>query len=281
MTAEQEVRILIEEMEREGKALDGHLVVATWMSWAFDGLPIGRTIDRRLDPLIARPVGEFMVSLNQVGANGKMLPGHVFLSAFGARPKAIEKFHEFANRCAYLMPNHVFDAVADCLPEESTSPVARWMALLFKARSEPKTVLVATNPDRFESLSQLKGDVGPWSQSLAALHQIETDQTKPPKPKTQVAPEPRLVVDIEKRLAVLDGKQFELATENVARWLRVLAKNEGQLIKQKEVAAHDAELKDVRVRDLKAKLPAAIKRLVETKSTAAGGTRLRLPVLKK
>lgn len=101
------------------------------------------------------------------------------------------------------------------------------------------------------------------------------------EPLTPTPPqvEPRLVVDIPKLTAILDGTPISLNSVQVARWLAVLSAKEGVWISGPNLKDHDKELDGARTDLLRKQLPRKLKSLVKT--SKQHGARFVLPQLKK
>ena len=75
-------------------------------------------------------------------------------------------------------------------------------------------------------------------------------------------------------IASLGKDQFDIGSQQAARWLKVLADRPGEWFSGRELELHDTELLDVRTDKLKKELPKKIARLIESKPGC--GSRLRL-----
>lgn len=99
----------------------------------------------------------------------------------------------------------------------------------------------------------------------------EDKETAPPPPPPPPPP-PRLTVDLAKKQATLDGKSFDVSSENALRWIKVLAEHPGAWICGSELAKFDELLIGVRTDRLKT--PSAISDLIDCKPGT--GSRIRL-----
>lgn len=86
--------------------------------------------------------------------------------------------------------------------------------------------------------------------------------------------EPRLEVDIPRRVITLDGKVYDVASVQALRWLAVLAEHHGEWISGGDLESYDAELIAVRTDKLRKQLPDVIAALIT--SDTGKGSRLSL-----
>jgi hypothetical protein len=85
----------------------------------------------------------------------------------------------------------------------------------------------------------------------------------------------QIIVHID-RVAVTvrtTGKDFDLKSEQAARWLKVLADHPGAWISGPDLIQHDEELDGARTDRLRKALPPQIRRMIET---GRRGARLKL-----
>ena len=95
----------------------------------------------------------------------------------------------------------------------------------------------------------------------------EDNQKKKPKKR-------KLTVSVEKQSAILDGKEYDLKSAQVARWIKVLVDHEGEWISSPRLKDYDFELDEARTDRLKKNIPDEIRSLIE--STPQRGSRLKL-----
>jgi hypothetical protein len=106
------------------------------------------------------------------------------------------------------------------------------------------------------------------------LHE-QTPQASPQSDKKSKTPaQPRLVVDLARKMITLDGKTLEIGSENALRWVKVLSEHPLEWISSSDLEKLDPELASKRTDRWKKDLPRAIRSLID--SDTGKGSRIRL-----
>jgi hypothetical protein len=84
----------------------------------------------------------------------------------------------------------------------------------------------------------------------------------------------RLTVDLARKTITLDGRSYDVRSDNALRWVRVLAEHPKEWISSADLKMHDPELQDSRTDRWRKHLPEAILRLID--SETGKGSRLRV-----
>lgn len=87
-------------------------------------------------------------------------------------------------------------------------------------------------------------------------------------------PKRRLSVSVERLTITLDGTEYDVASGQAVRWVKVLADRPGEWIAGRKLIKHDAELDGARPRQLRCFLPEPVACLIE--SATGKGSRIRL-----
>ncbi len=105
-------------------------------------------------------------------------------------------------------------------------------------------------------------------------HEVPTEDADD-KSKTVGPSKAKLSVDVERLTVTWKRRTLDLGSELAARWLKVLAENEGKWITAPNLCNYDAELDGVRTDRQKKHIPKPILRFI--KSSKRYGSRLVLP----
>lgn len=87
-------------------------------------------------------------------------------------------------------------------------------------------------------------------------------------------PAVRLTVNLPKKQITLDGKEYDVRSDNALRWVRALARHPGDWVSGADLKEHDQELDGVRTDKQRRYLPAEILGLID--SETGKGSRIRL-----
>jgi hypothetical protein len=138
------------------------------------------------------------------------------------------------------------------------------------------------HPDHFNHLANLvaerfavSGRKWPFEPipfpTLLDCIEFEADRVGPESKGPQVSGESpsrssdRLTVDLSKRVVILDGKPFDVASEQALRWVKVLADRPGVWVSSRELESLDTDLVGVRTDKLRRHLPVEILKMIESR----------------
>src|SRR5262249_46887204 len=103
----------------------------------------------------------------------------------------------------------------------------------------------------------------------AEIQWEEAGSPPPPPP-----PPPRLVVDLERMTATLDGTKYDVKSECALRWLKVLVEHPGEWISSTSLKKYDRVLQAPRITRWRKQLPDEISSLIN--SETGKGSRINL-----
>jgi hypothetical protein len=112
---------------------------------------------------------------------------------------------------------------------------------------------------------------------LAELHvglQRERERLRLLRPSPPPPAPPRLTVDLARKTITLDGIAHDVDSENVLRWVKVLADHPGEWISGPDLKKYDPALLAPRTDRWHKKLPAPVRPLIE--SDTGKGSRLKI-----
>jgi hypothetical protein len=105
------------------------------------------------------------------------------------------------------------------------------------------------------------GRVGEIKGEIAKELKMLVPAPSPPAP----SPPARLIVDLDRRTITLDGKTYNVNSEQACRWVKVLTDHPGVWISGKSLKNHDPELTGARTDLLRKHLSKKVNNLIESK----------------
>jgi hypothetical protein len=148
-------------------------------------------------------------------------------------------------------------------PLESTVPA-------FEQWRDAMTLMV-------RSYMGLAGDEHAASRVGELLAGIDSDRELMNKAAPQAVNKPhdtRLTVDLARKIIILDGRKFDVSSDNALQWVKVLADHPGEWLSGSALEKLDLELANPRTDRYKRFLPDAILSLID--SVTGIGSRIRL-----